>query len=75
MNYKKILTNSVKEHIKISVECAKNENNKTYYIEVDKIISLFSENLTPEEYNNFDCEKAEGVLFGYGNKLFLEGKK
>ena len=39
-------------------------------IDTDRIISLFTDNLSPEEYKQFNTDKAEDFLINYANKLF-----
>lgn len=70
MDYQSILTPAVKNSIRMSCQGARNEENDTVYIDSDRVISEFLDTVTPEEYANFNWERAEEVIFNYSNDLF-----
>jgi hypothetical protein len=66
-DYNKLLTNDVKKIINDSIHAAKFDNVKPV-IDTDKIISLFTDKLSPDEYEKFDWDKAEDFLLDYLKK-------
>jgi hypothetical protein len=74
-DYNRLLTPAVISGIKGSVEAAKADGNDSVNIDSDRIISLFTDKLSPEEYKNFDQDKAENVLLDYAGKLLQTENK
>jgi len=70
LNYNSILTEEVKNILSNSVSAAKAEGNDTVNINSDEIISEFTDTLSTCEYNTFDWDVAENVLFNYASSLF-----
>ena len=65
LNYNKILTPQVKKILHDSILAAEYEGNiDEVYIDTDQIITSFLDkvNLSPQDYANFDYEKAEDFL-------------
>lgn len=54
---------NVIKHLRDSVLAAQHEGNSETVIESDRILSLFVDTLTPQEFKGYDHDKAEGVLF------------
>jgi hypothetical protein len=63
IDYDAMFTPQVMKELRDSVTAAKNEGNTETRIDSDRILSLFSETLTPAQYRMYDHEKAEDVLF------------
>lgn len=65
--YEKMITSSVEKQLMDSVKAAFYENPKSKVgdtiIDSDRIISLFSDKLSPKEYDDFNWDKAEDILF------------
>ncbi|KAB0579194.1 hypothetical protein F7Q92_15210 [Ideonella dechloratans] len=53
---------NVLKHLHDSVLAAKHEGNAETAIESDRILSLFVDTLTPQQFKSYDHDKAEGVL-------------
>lgn len=54
---------NVIKHLHDSVLAAKHEGNSETVIESDRILSLFVDTLTPQQFKNYDHDKAEEALF------------
>lgn len=54
---------NVIKHLHDSVLAAKHEGNSETVIESDRILSLFVDTLTPQQFKSYDQGKAEDVLF------------
>jgi hypothetical protein len=54
---------NVVKHLHDSVLAAKHEGNDEAIIESDRILSLFVDTLTAQQFKSYDHDKAEGVLF------------
>ena len=65
--YSKLITKDVEKTLRDSVKAQKYDNPKAKIgdtmLDSDRIISRFSSNLTSKEYDKFDWEKAEDILF------------
>jgi len=72
--YKSILNSKNKKIIDDSIKAAIYNNEKNVNIDTDKMISLFTDNLTPEEYKNFNQNEAEDYILNYAKKLFDDQK-
>jgi hypothetical protein len=71
-DYNRLLTPNVVKSVMGSVRAAKYEGNDSVYIDTDKIISSFSDKLSPEEYKQLNWEKADDFLLAYATKVFDE---
>lgn len=54
---------NVVKHLHDSVLAAQHEGNDEAIIEPDRILSLFVDTLTAQQFKSYDHDKAEGVLF------------
>lgn len=54
---------NVIKHLRDSVLAAQHEGNSETVIESDRILSLFVDTLTPQQFKSYDNDKAEDVLF------------
>jgi hypothetical protein len=64
VDYLKMFTPEVLKHLRDSVLAAQYEDNSQARIESDRILALFGDTLTTQQYKNYDWNKAEDVLFG-----------
>ena len=71
--YKKMITPEVIKELNESIKAQLAENPNAEVgdtiIESDRIIALYSQKLTPQEYSKFNWDKAEDVLFDKLNEL------
>lgn len=77
IDYSKILSPEVKQHLKRSVDAFIAEGNndaESVAIESDRILSEFTDKLTPSQYNAFDWDKAEEILFNETEKMIKNEK-
>lgn len=66
---KTILTPAVKKQILDAAKSAKYEGNDFVYLDSDRIISIYCDGLTPEEYAELDFEEIEDLLFGHADSI------
>jgi len=77
INYKDILkVSDVIRHLQHSAEAAHFEDGgkNGIVLDTDKYISLFTDKLTPEQYDIFDEKKAEAVLHKYAKDYLKKNK-
>lgn len=63
---------NVVKHLRDSALAAQHEGNSETVIESDRILSLFVDTLTQQQFKNYDHSKAEEVLFGRLHEIELE---
>ena len=62
---KTLITTQVKKQLDDSIKSARFDGNDCVYINSDRILSLYTDSLTHDEFKNFDWEKSEALLFDY----------
>ena len=75
IDYSKVLTRENKRIIDDSIKSAIFDENDSFRIDTEGMISRYTDDMTPQEYANFKFSKARKVLLSYALDKWAEERK